>query len=105
MPTSRPTRLSKAERLNNNDRHGTAEVHRSRPLLVVQHVPWEGPHLILDSFSGVSTVMRNTLDEPGGARCRSGDGPGRDLHGRADERQRVDTLPRSPRRSPGCSER
>jgi GMP synthase (glutamine-hydrolysing) len=45
-----------------------AKTHRSRPLLVVQHVPWEGPHLILDSFSGVSVVVRNILDEPIGAR-------------------------------------
>lgn len=44
-----------------------ADVGRSRPLLVVQHVPWEGPHLILDSFSGVPVVARNILDEPSGA--------------------------------------
>jgi GMP synthase (glutamine-hydrolysing) len=41
-----------------------ADVHDSRPLLVVQHVPWEGPHIILDSFSGVSVVVRNRFDEP-----------------------------------------
>jgi GMP synthase (glutamine-hydrolysing) len=46
----------------------TAEVRRGRPLLVVQHVPWEGPHLILDSFSGVPVMVRNILDEPSGAR-------------------------------------
>ena len=45
-----------------------ADVGRSRPLLVVQHVPWEGPHLILDSFSDVPVVVRNILDEPNGAR-------------------------------------
>ena len=44
----------------------TAEARRSRPLLVVQHVSWEGPHVILDSFSDVSVVVRNLLDEPGG---------------------------------------
>lgn len=42
----------------------TAAVDRSRPLLVVQHVPWEGPHLILDSFADVSVLVRNLLDEP-----------------------------------------
>jgi GMP synthase (glutamine-hydrolysing) len=44
----------------------TAAVHCSRPLLVVQHVPWEGPHVILDSFSDVSVLVRNILDEPKG---------------------------------------
>jgi GMP synthase (glutamine-hydrolysing) len=44
----------------------TAEVHRGRPLLVVQHVPWEGPHLILDSFSDVSVLVRYMLDEASG---------------------------------------
>jgi GMP synthase (glutamine-hydrolysing) len=46
----------------------TPGVGRDRPLLVVQHVPWEGPHVILDSFSGVPVVVRNMLDEPSGAR-------------------------------------
>lgn len=44
------------------------EAHRGRPLLVVRHVPWEGPHVILDSFRGVSVLVRNILDEPSGAR-------------------------------------
>jgi GMP synthase (glutamine-hydrolysing) len=46
----------------------TPEVHRGRPLLVVQHVSWEGPHIILDSFAAVPVVVRNVLDEPSGAR-------------------------------------
>jgi GMP synthase (glutamine-hydrolysing) len=33
-------------------------------LLVVQHVPWEGPHFILDSFSDVAVEVRRPLDEP-----------------------------------------
>jgi GMP synthase (glutamine-hydrolysing) len=41
-----------------------AEARRSCPLLVVQHVPWEGPHVILDSFCGVPVVVHNILDEP-----------------------------------------
>jgi GMP synthase (glutamine-hydrolysing) len=44
------------------------EVRCARPLLVVQHVPWEGPHVILDSFAGVPVVVRNILAEPSGAR-------------------------------------
>jgi GMP synthase (glutamine-hydrolysing) len=44
-----------------------ADADQRLPLLVVQHVPWEGPHLILDSFSGVPVVVRNILDEPSGA--------------------------------------
>jgi GMP synthase (glutamine-hydrolysing) len=44
-----------------------ADAGQDRPLLVVQHVPWEGPHLILDSFSDVPVVVRNLLDEPSGA--------------------------------------
>lgn len=39
-----------------------------RPLLVVQHVAWEGPHVILDSFPGVAVTVRNLLDETFGAR-------------------------------------
>ena len=46
----------------------TTEVHRGRPLLVVQHVPWEGPHVILESFPGVSVLVRNLIDEPSGTR-------------------------------------
>jgi GMP synthase (glutamine-hydrolysing) len=44
-----------------------ADVDRSLPLLVVQHVPWEGPHLILDSFCDAPVVVRNIFDEPSGA--------------------------------------
>jgi GMP synthase (glutamine-hydrolysing) len=46
----------------------TPDARHGRPLLVVQHVPWEDPHVILDSFSGVSVMRRNLLDEPSGAR-------------------------------------
>jgi GMP synthase (glutamine-hydrolysing) len=41
----------------------TADAHH-RPLLVVQHVPWEGPHVILDSFPDSTVVVRHPLDEP-----------------------------------------
>lgn len=41
----------------------TADAHDGRPLLVVQHVPWEGPHLILDSFPDTVVEVRHTLDE------------------------------------------
>jgi GMP synthase (glutamine-hydrolysing) len=41
----------------------TADAHERQPLLVVQHVPWEGPHLILDSFPDAVLEMRHTLDE------------------------------------------
>jgi GMP synthase (glutamine-hydrolysing) len=34
-----------------------------RPLLVLQHVPWEGPHVIVDSFPGVTVQVRHPLDE------------------------------------------
>jgi GMP synthase (glutamine-hydrolysing) len=43
-----------------------ADPCRSRPLLVVQHVRWEGPHVILDSFSDVPILACNLLDEPSG---------------------------------------
>ncbi len=33
-----------------------------RPLLVVRHVPWEGPHRILDAFAGVPVRMVDVLD-------------------------------------------
>jgi GMP synthase (glutamine-hydrolysing) len=36
----------------------------NRPLLVVQHVPWEGPHVILDSFPNITVQVRHPLDEP-----------------------------------------
>jgi GMP synthase (glutamine-hydrolysing) len=42
----------------------TANVHGGRPLLIVQHVPWEGPHLILDSFGDVAVQIRHPLDDP-----------------------------------------
>ena len=32
-----------------------------RRLLIVQHVPWEGPHVILDSFTDVPVLVRNTF--------------------------------------------
>lgn len=35
-----------------------------RPLLVIQHVPWEGPHVILDSFGDVPVEVRHPLDKP-----------------------------------------
>jgi GMP synthase (glutamine-hydrolysing) len=41
----------------------TADAHDRRPILVVQHVPWEGPHLILDSFPDAVVEVRHTLDE------------------------------------------
>jgi GMP synthase (glutamine-hydrolysing) len=44
----------------------TADAYDRRPLLVVQHVPWEGPHLILDSFPDADVVVRHTLDEDRG---------------------------------------
>jgi GMP synthase (glutamine-hydrolysing) len=44
----------------------TADAYDGRPLLVVQHVPWEGPHLILDSFTDADVVVRHTLDEDRG---------------------------------------
>lgn len=31
------------------------------PLLVVRHVPWEGPHRILDAFAGVPVELVDTL--------------------------------------------
>jgi GMP synthase (glutamine-hydrolysing) len=40
-----------------------ADTHDRRPILVVQHVPWEGPHLILDSFPDAVVEVRHTLDE------------------------------------------
>jgi len=33
-----------------------------KPLLVVRHVPWEGPHRILRAFDGVPTIERCILD-------------------------------------------
>jgi GMP synthase (glutamine-hydrolysing) len=45
----------------------TSAAHRAGPVLVVQHVPWEGPHVILDSFCDVPVAVRNILDEPSGA--------------------------------------
>jgi GMP synthase (glutamine-hydrolysing) len=42
----------------------TAAAHDHRPLLVIQHVPWEGPHVILDSFPDVTVQVRHPLDEP-----------------------------------------
>lgn len=35
----------------------------ARPLLVVQHVPWEGPHAILDAFTGLPRVTRHPLSD------------------------------------------
>ena len=32
-----------------------------RPLLVIRHVPWEGPHRILDAFAGISTIVVDPL--------------------------------------------
>lgn len=42
----------------------TTDVYARRPLLVVQHVPWEGPHVILDSFGDGAVQVRHPLDEP-----------------------------------------
>ena len=39
-------------------------MYARRPLLVVQHVPWEGPHVILDSFGDGAVQVRHPLDEP-----------------------------------------
>jgi GMP synthase (glutamine-hydrolysing) len=41
----------------------TTDEPDNRPLLVVQHVPWEGPHVILDSFPNITVQMRHPLDE------------------------------------------
>jgi GMP synthase (glutamine-hydrolysing) len=41
-----------------------ADTSDLRPLLVVQQVPWEGPHVIVDSFPGVPVQVRHPLDEP-----------------------------------------
>jgi GMP synthase (glutamine-hydrolysing) len=41
----------------------TADAHDRLPLLVVQHVPWEGPHIILDSFPDAVVEVRHTLNE------------------------------------------
>jgi GMP synthase (glutamine-hydrolysing) len=35
----------------------------SWPLLVVRHVPWEGPHRILDSFAGHTVATQDLLDD------------------------------------------
>lgn len=37
-----------------------------KPLLIVRHVPWEGPHRILDAFEGVPVRLVDSLagDEP-----------------------------------------
>jgi GMP synthase (glutamine-hydrolysing) len=34
----------------------------TKPLLVVRHVPWEGPHTILDAFEGVPVRLVDSLD-------------------------------------------
>jgi GMP synthase (glutamine-hydrolysing) len=34
----------------------------SKPLLVVRHVPWEGPHRILDAFAGVPVGLVDALE-------------------------------------------
>lgn len=34
-----------------------------KPLLVVRHVPWEGPHRILDAFEDVPVVQIDVLEE------------------------------------------
>jgi GMP synthase (glutamine-hydrolysing) len=41
----------------------TTDTRDNRPLLVVQHVPWEGPHVILDSFPNITVQVRHPLDE------------------------------------------
>jgi GMP synthase (glutamine-hydrolysing) len=43
----------------------TSQTYRdsSRPLLIVRHVPWEGPHHILDSFAGTAVTMQDLLDD------------------------------------------
>jgi GMP synthase (glutamine-hydrolysing) len=42
----------------------TADAHDDRPLLVIQHVPWEGPHVILESFPHTAVQVHRPLDEP-----------------------------------------
>jgi len=37
-----------------------------RPLLVVRHVPWEGPHRILGAFAGVPVRVVDVLDDAAG---------------------------------------
>ncbi len=37
----------------------------AKPLLVVRHVPWEGPHTILDAFDGVPVNLIDSLDGEG----------------------------------------
>ncbi|MGD0375471.1 MAG: type 1 glutamine amidotransferase [Streptosporangiaceae bacterium] len=39
------------------------ERDNSRPLLIVRHVPWEGPHHIVDSFAGTTVTMLDLLDD------------------------------------------
>jgi GMP synthase (glutamine-hydrolysing) len=39
------------------------EPHNAPPLLVVRHVPWEGPHRILDSFADTEVVLTDLLDD------------------------------------------
>ena len=34
----------------------------AKPLLVVRHVPWEGPHTILEAFDGVAIRLIDSLD-------------------------------------------
>jgi GMP synthase (glutamine-hydrolysing) len=41
----------------------TVDAHDHRPLVVIQHVPWEGPHVILDSFPDVTVQVHHPLDE------------------------------------------
>lgn len=37
----------------------------AKPLLVVRHVPWEGPHTILEAFKGVAVRLIDSLDGDG----------------------------------------
>jgi GMP synthase (glutamine-hydrolysing) len=46
----------------------TTDALANRPLLVIQHVSWEGPHIILDSFLDIAVHVRHPLDEPEGSK-------------------------------------
>ena len=46
--------------------HGSPDNEHGQPLLVVRHVPWEGPHVILDAFPGVPVIECSPLEDPSG---------------------------------------
>ena len=60
-------------------------------LLAIQHVPWEGPHRILDACGGLARADGEAARRAGAAGARRGRRRGGD--GRADERRRGRALP------------